>query len=264
MKKVFKLFIILLSLSTFISCEDVNVEPQIDYVVSEDNALATNIVLDVFSVVSNGASTDIKKSINEGPIITIIPNSDGTYNMVVDYGNDGYLEKGISKTGVVNADFSGFWTEGATVTITFDGFAVDESVVEGSIVVLYKSGGNMPTFELVANNMSITFPDDKTISWEVPKKNTLTFNQGSTTPLNKTDDIWTLYGESNGKSRSGKSFTSEVIDLVVNNTTECKWFESGTINLALDGEALYEMTFGETCGLVTFQYRGKTITRIFD
>lgn len=263
MKRISVILVILISICTIISCEDVNVEPQIDYTVSEDNAMATSILLDVFSVVSNGASTGNKKSINEEPIITIIPNNDGTYSMVVDYGNDGILERGVTKTGVVNAEFSGSWTVGSTVTITFNGFAVDGSVVDGNLVVLYKSGGDMPTFELVANHMSITFMDDSSINWDVPKK-ILTYVQGSATPLNRNDDVWSISGDANGKSRSGKNFTSEVIELVVNNTIECKWFESGTINLALEGEALYEMTFGAPCGTVTFEYRGKSITRIFD
>jgi len=257
-KSLYKIFAIVFAMGIFIvSCDNVSLDPpQIDDEITQDNMAASKTVGDVFGAVNDGTSTG--KSAASCATIVYEPVAGTTqYSMTITYPETGCFENGVYKTGIVHVSFSGRWAVGVTATITFENYTVDGVAVEGTITATYDGLQPYPTFTVAATGMKMTFEGGESITWA--SNNTYTMLAGFATLGDKSDDSWKISGSSEGTARSGKTFSRTETNLLT--SPDCKWFVGGTIELTISGDDTYTMTFGETCGSVTFEYKGITVTK---
>ena len=131
---------------------------------------------------------------------------------------------------------------GATATLIFDDYTfVDnpEDTVslagENNIVNLGYSLNDMQSYEHVVLSNSIMVRDTlDTLQCIWNANRFIELAEGSQTPDNFYDDLFTLIGESNGSATNGVVFSSTIIDSV-GNYLDCRWLRKGTINLTTPG-----------------------------
>ena len=63
------------------------------------------------------------------------------------------------------------------------------------------------------------------------------------TKLDASDDIFSISGNSVGKNREGRNFTTSITNALIKKTN-CKWISSGTLKLTPDGFATRTVDFG--------------------
>lgn len=260
-KNLYKIFALLFTLGLFfVSCDDVSLDqPEIDDEITQDNMAASKTVGDVFGAVNDGRNNSNGKSAGTCPETSY---NLETHVLTLTYPEAGCIgDDGVTRAGMITAVFDNAeWGIGTKVTITFTNYTRNGNTISGTILSEHKGYDQMqnPIFEVKSDgNMTMDFSDSKTLTWSFT--NTLTWTGGFLTPLDKTDDTWKLNGTSSGTARNGKTFTRVETDLLT--SLDCPWFVGGTIKLTVGEDDVYEMTFGEVCGSVTFKYKGITIQR---
>ncbi len=261
MKNIFKILALLFTMGLFVvSCENVNTEePQVDEEISQDNALATSIVSDVFATVNNGRNNAAGKAAAVCYEAVYTP---GNMTLVITYPSEGCIGlDGVRRAGVITAVFSGdSWTLGTTVTITFTNYSRDGNSLTGTIIAEHKGWDEIqnPIFNVKSQgDLTLTFENASQLVWNF--NTDLTWIAGHTT-LIKDDDAWRINGTASGIGRNGKTFSRTDTNLETSPT--CPWFVSGTIDLIINDSDELSMEF-TACGTVTFTYRGITVTKTF-
>ena len=170
---------------------------------------------------------------------------------------------GVTRSGVIHAQFTGTWRQtNSSVKITFVNYKRDGNTLSGTINVAYTTGGNIPEFTMLATDMSLTFASGEKTTWE--SSNTYKWLEGINTPLDKSDDAYSITGATTGTARNGNEFSRISTGLVT--SPDCKWFTEGTLKLTITGDKtdIYNLTFSEPCGTVSILYNGITIKRNFE
>ncbi len=255
-----RLFALMLTFGVFITSCDIDLTaPEIDSETTEDNALSERAVSDIFGMVNTGISTD-KSGVSCGDYDFNFMTNTLTITFPAE-GCEG--ADGVTRSGEIHAQFAGTWQmASSSVEITFVNYKRDGKTISGTINVQYASGGDQPAFLMTATNMSLTFTDGKSTTWE--SSNTYTWIEGVTTLFDHSDDVYSVTGTTTGTARNGNEFSRVATDLVSSPT--CKWFTSGNIILTItndDKTSVYNMTFKEPCGTVTILHKGISVTRTF-
>ena len=100
-------------------------------------------------------------------------------------------------------------------------------------------------------------------TWNIDYAGTKTMKQiaGFSTKLDASDDIYSITGNSSGKNREGRNFTTSITSALIKKSN-CKWLTSGTLELTPDGFATRIVDFGSgTCDDdATFTVNGQTVS----
>jgi len=242
MKNLYKIFALLFAMGLFIvACDEVKLDdPSADTELTEDNALAMQGLGDVFAYVNNGNSPG--KALPECVTVLYVVE---TKTLTIDFGPEGCLgDDGVVRKGIITAVFTGAtrgWDLGETATITFTDYYSNEIKLEGGITIT-RNQVEMLSFTIVANNMVLTFANEKTINW----------SSSETITLERTDEsgeYWRFNGSTTGTctARSGKTFSRTTTNLLSSPT--CKWFIDGSITITA-GDNITTVTFLSECGKI--------------
>lgn len=235
-----------LSLTVFYSC-DKKAEDLIDTDTSSatDNATAENAASEMFKSVSESADNDASLR-STCPIVTVdtTVGSSGPWpkTITIDYGTGGCSPK----SGQIIAVLSGrFRTAGTTVTITTNNFYIGVNKIDAGTHVITNMGlniNNKQTFDVSVTGATITTPSG-TASWNATR--TLTWEEGSTTPFDPSDDVYSISGQTNGTSVAGVTYTSATTagkPLVVK--VGCQYISSGEVSLTPHNKPTRTIDFG--------------------
>ena len=229
MKKHFWLFAAILVFTTFTTaCEknqaDSPENPELT--TSEDALTAMNLFQDTEDEVDFQIET--RDPADNCPTITITPN-DGSFprTITIDYGDVGCTGlHGRTRRGIIIVTLSdSLRIPGATRTVTFDNFFVDDAQIQG-VKTLVNQGLNangQPTVLRTVENASIIFPDGETISWNA--SHTITMIQGHNT-LPVIDNVLQITGSASGINRQGNAYSAEITIPLIKRKN-CPWIVSG-------------------------------------
>jgi len=176
---------------------------------SKSAAKAENIDNDISNVTEDAKRTNSSyKKFNSTLGATITKD---TGQIIIDFGSNPTLcNDGRYRSGKIIITFNGYtfnYTQpGFTRTITFDNYTVDSNKVEGSRTVI--SQGIVESNKLkdtIISDFTITTADNKTILWKSNK--TRIWEEGMSTPLNISDDVFEISGYATGRSAEGVNFT---------------------------------------------------------
>jgi hypothetical protein len=171
---------------------------------------------------------------NDCPTITFAqPKGTWPNTVTLDYSEAGCTQGGRTFKGkVIITQTAPMNTAGATRTFTFDNFAVEGVEISGSKTVV--NGGlnsdNDPYFSVTVDE-TFTYPDGTSATWQSTRVRT--FTEGSSTPT-RNDNVWTITGSSNGTSRNGVAYSSEITTPLVL-TRPCTWISEGVITFTRNG-----------------------------
>jgi len=138
--------------------------------------------------------------------------------------------------------------EGATRTVTFDGFAVDGIVHSGTrnvTTVAVDDEGNLTRIKEV--DVQLEFPTGEVATWQASY--TIEQTQGGSTPA-FFDDAFSITGSGSGINRNGNEFTVTISEPLVHHIA-CRWLISGIITneVNVEGEVrTHSINFGYPAG----------------
>lgn len=196
--------------------------------------------------------------IGQRPIITI-EGTKGSFPIIItiDYGSGVELVNGNMIKGkiVINITASPR-TLGATRTVTFVDFYINEIKIEGTRTISFIAGLDGIGFTIVGE-MLITFPDGSTIERESEK--TRLFVQGWQTPADLSDDKFQITGFASSVSSEGYSFSAIINEPLIRLGT-CRFISEGVVVFSLNNKPIATLDYGNgTCDdLATITKNGET------
>ncbi len=237
-------------------------QPLLDEVVAAtDNAIANNMFDDVFKQSTFGTrkmddSLSGKKSDNQWlsacATVTITPFDLTSWpkTVTVDFGvtnctcNDGVLRRGKLIMNVTDW----FRDSGCVVTVTPQNYYVNDYKVEGNKVITNngRNSQNHMIYGVQITNGKVTDPSGTAYrTWNSSRLHE--WLSGENTILNPWDDEYSITGNGNGITRTGKNYTI-VINNALNVYTGCRWIRSGKLTLTVATNAPVLVDYGNgTC-----------------
>ncbi|MEY4902875.1 MAG: hypothetical protein RLZZ292_690 [Bacteroidota bacterium] len=231
MKKLFSftLFVALLATITFTACrKDAKL---LDYLenlaASQDVAAAQTIAEEDEEEVTN----ILEEFGFRGCPTRTLSAPKGTFpqTITIDYGTGCADKKGRNRTGKIIVTLSDSLRKtGSIRTVTFENCTIDSVKVEGTRVVT--NLGNR-TFSRKITNHKLTFPNGKVATFNSDE--TMTITAGFLTPLDRTDDVWSITGTRSGVNRNGKAYTANVTTPLIKRG-DCRWIVSGKLDIIVN------------------------------
>jgi len=213
------------------------------------------------------AAKSMVETVATTPTVTISSNDSTLFpkTITIDFGTTGFTGKrGNVLTGKLIVVISEkMWKVGSTKTITYDNFTVNGNKVAGSKVITNNgvNAAKEPSQSVVVKD-SITRVDGALVTWNSTRTRTRISNGG--TPLDPTDDEFSITGGSNGVNAKGVAYTMAISAnnplIAYNNYPH---FVQGTVTMTTEKRsALMDYGDGTKDNLATVTINGvtKTIT----
>ncbi len=171
---------------------------------------------------------------------------------------------GRSRRGKIIITISGgrYFDPGASKSIAFDGFYVNETHVEGSRTITNKglNAAQNPYWEIAAD-LTFTKADGTKHTWKSAR--TREMIKGYNTLSSAADDEYSITGSADGTASNGNVYHAEIKTALVK-AVACRWIQSGTVEISITGKLTRTIDFGNgTCddqATVTINGQSKIIT----
>ncbi|MGF2412091.1 hypothetical protein [Ferruginibacter sp.] len=247
-------------------------EIETTFEISGDQAVADNLTQDAVDVMEeaaaknnllgatpSGSTTTTNNWLPPCVIITVTGNFPAK-NIKLDFGT-GCTNNGIFRKGIMNIVLTdSIRNSGSVATITFDNYYVNTFKKEGTITWTNTSTPNVRSWNRQVANGKITAADGK--YWLHTSNMDITQTAGVNTPLNITDDVFSLSGTKTVTNAAGKSRTSTT-QTPLQKKTSCSNIDQGI--LKVQGPNHYALIdFGDgTCNnLATISIDGRAARTI--
>ena len=152
------------------------------------------------------------------------------------------------RRGKMFVTFTGdYWVAGTVITYTFDNYFVNDNQVLGTKTITNngRNASNNLNWSMVVAGQIIKANNGGTVYWN--SSTNLEWLSGETTPWVWWDDVYQMTGSENGTGTDGKTFTV-TITVPLKKKLNCKWLESGTLEILPQGNPLITVDFGDgTC-----------------
>lgn len=181
----------------------------------------------------------------------------GPVTFQIDYGTIGCVgADGVFRKGKINITTAKKWKKyGNTLTVDLIGYMANTVNYTGQVQIT-----RLDSLTLTTNIINGHCTNG---TWNIDYAGTKTMKQiaGFSTKLDASDDIYSITGNSSGKNREGRNFTTSITSALIKKTN-CKWLTSGTLELTPDGFATRIVDFGSgTCDDdATFTVNGQTVS----
>lgn len=199
-------------------------------------------------------------------VVTITSTNGGfPKTITVDFGTGCTDKRGITRKGkIIITATDRLYVPGATITVTRDGFYVDNTKVEGEFTLSnITTDPLIPAFRKAVTNGKITRQDGSYFTFNSSRKYKMI--DGATTKLNIWDDIWEIYDGTQSVNRSNGTYLNSTI-IPTNNLIKrnaCRFISKGKISLKgskIDG--VLDFGNGDCDNLATFSSANGTVYQI--
>lgn len=150
------------------------------------------------------------------------------------------------RRGKIIATFTGRYREtGTVITISFDNYYVNDNKISGTKKITNQGNnqsGNQ-VYKVEVNGQIIKANNRGTVTWMSTRYRE--WKAGANTPLNILDDVYGITGDANGTNADGSSYTITSKQELVRKMN-CRWFESGILELTQTGLPVITLDYGNT------------------
>ncbi len=224
-----------------------------------DNATAENAFNDVFKQVDNGAKQTAESGAQKVmqldslgcATVSITPFDTVNWpkTLTIDFGTSNCLcADGKYRRGKIIAVLTGkYRTAGTVITVTLDNYYVSDNHVEGNKTITNMghvgtyNGGNNLKYSIVVTNGKVT-TSDGVITWESNRYREWIEGESTTWP-NWQDDVYLITGSASGTTINQNPFTINITN-PLRVALNCRWIESGTLEITPQGLATRTLDFG--------------------
>ena len=177
------------------------------------------------------------------PLITI-ESAEGGFpkTITLDYGESTELENGRIIKGIVQIVLSDSpRVDGATRTVTFQDFSIDEVGISGTNVKTFNGDNQTERIVNISRDMLFTFTDGTTLARTAEK--TRTWTAGLDTPLDHSDDVMEITGYTNCEDSDENTYRREITKALVKRG-DCRFIVSGEVTLSKNGAVFATIDYG--------------------
>jgi len=241
MKKNLTFFVLFLSIIAFVitffaACSKDSLKE--DTTAATDNSIGDQMYDDALTQVST-SEEDLfsgKKRVGTCPSVTITSGDADVNNwpktITIDFGSAGCTGvDGVFRKGMITVTLTGrIRTPGSVWTITFNGYTVDNYIVEGNYVYSNTTVGNSnPTFSMILTGGKITKPDNSKLEFGCNRVKT--WSQGSATLLDLSDDIYKSTGTAQLTQANGTKWNGEYVSDPLVTAPSCGYIMGGSLKI---------------------------------
>lgn len=164
--------------------------------------------------------------------------------LTIDFGSSNCLcADGRNRRGKIIVTYTGRYFEiGAIKTMNFDNFYRNDNKLEGTRTITNNgldAQGRM-NWTINAQNMKITKSNGKVHTWNSVRTRTLLAGNDTKT---WTDDVYEITGSATGVNANGINYTANITK-PLHRAMNCRWIDSGTIEITPEGRAVRTVDFG--------------------
>jgi hypothetical protein len=200
---------------------------------------------------TNSTSSSANAQVNFGcAIYSFDNNTPNEYPKVltVDFGTGCTSLDGVTRSGkiIYTFDIGALITPGATVSVMFDHYTVNGYGISGSYSIANNStDGGAYVFVTDVTNGIITYPDQS--NYHYSGNRTYTQSAGIETPLDFTDDAFSITGNSSFSASDGTSLVCQITSPLTR-SFDCTYVSEGIVSFTYDGTVKGTVDFGDgTC-----------------
>lgn len=193
-------------------------------------------------------NVNMRYKMGECPNVSIDKTEETQYPVTItlDYGEGTELKNGRTLSGVIVIVISApRETDGASRTVTFQGYSVDSVTVNGTINETFTGDGTTSRVRTNSSNLTFTLADGTTVERKETRTNE--WLTGLDTPLDHSDDTVQITGKVEASNSAGQSYTKEITKPLIK-TGECRHPVSGEVTVIQNGTVLFVLDYGDgTC-----------------
>lgn len=210
-----------------------------------DQAAINNTVL--LGAAGSGSVQNVLGPLGSNCATVTVDTSSSPRSITIDFGsvNCDCLD-GRTRRGKILATYSGRYRDAGTViTISFDKYYVNDHAIAGTKKITNQGPNQAGKLVYkVEVTGTVTKPDNGgTYSWNSTRFRE--WKEGASTILNILDDVYAITGEASGVNADGSSYTITVTKELIRKMN-CRWFESGTLELVPSGLPKITLDYGST------------------
>lgn len=246
MKTIFQSSLLLALIFTISSCEKFR-----DYrepLSAEENALAESSFIDAFRIALNesafyaGSTSNIDSCGSRN-----VQTTAGNYPVLItkDYGSANCVQTyNFTRRGKIGVQLTApLSEEGSRADISFEGFYVNDYLVEGNLVVTNNGSSEGKTnYKLTVTNGKITNADNKIVSWQA--EYTLSRIAGENSLPFIWDDVFSATGTASGVNNEGRNFETNIKENLEFEMI-CRWARKGKSEVAIDELKTSTIDYGD-------------------
>lgn len=158
--------------------------------------------------------------------VTVTPAAGFPKTVVIDFGAGCTSANGVTRSGKINVNITDSLRKpGSVATMTFDNYYVAGYKKEGTITWTNTSSATVKSWHRVCQNGKITAPNGN--YWTHSGTQDITMTGGSNTPLDLTDDVFSITGNHTVTNAAGFSRTWTITS-ALEKKTSCHYIDMGT------------------------------------
>ncbi len=151
-----------------------------------------------------------------------------------------------TRRGKIIATFTGRYREtGTVINITLENYYVNDNKISATKRITNQGNnqaGNQ-VYKVEVTGEIIKANNGGTITWNSTRYRE--WKAGANTPLNILDDVYAITGDASGTNANGSSYTISITQELIRKMN-CRWFESGKLELTQTGLPKINLDYGTT------------------
>ena len=205
---------------------------------SGDQAISDNLNSDAEYVLNEAAvendfsgsrTTNVTQTMNVLSCATVTVTAGFPKTISIDFGTGCTSANGVTRSGKINVTLSDSLRKpGSVAVMTFDNYYVSGFKKEGTITWTNTSQGGTKSWERKCENGKVTAPDGH--YWLHSGIQNVVQTEGSSTPFNLLDDVFSITGSHTVTNAAGKTRTSEITEALEKKVI-CENIDMGKIKI---------------------------------
>lgn len=246
-------------------------ELETTFALSGDQAISDNLNSDAEYVLneasvqynfSGNTPVSVTQTMNVLSCATVTVTAGFPKNISIDFGTGCTSANGITRSGKINITLSDSLRKpGSVAVMTFDNYYVSGFKKEGTITWTNTSQGGIKSWERKCEQGKVTAPNGH--YWLHSGIQVVVQSQGSSTPLNLLDDVFSITGSNTVTNPAGKTRTSEITEALEKKVI-CDNIDMGKIKIQGPNHfAILDFGDGTCDRIATISVDGNTPRTIF-
>ena len=215
-----------------------------DVTVLVDQSATTGSV--AFVAAGTGSGSEVNGP--QGPCVTVtVDTTVSPRSIIIDFGSTNCLcLDGRNRRGKIIATYTGhYFAPGTVINISFDNYYVNENKISGTKKITNQGNnqaGNQ-VYKVEVNGQVVKANNGGTYTWVSTRYRE--WKSGALTPLNILDDVYAITGDAGGVNTDGNAYSIVATQELIRKMN-CRWFESGILELTQTGLPKVTLDYGST------------------
>jgi len=195
---------------------------------------------------ANGTGSGNEVNGPQGPCVTVtVDTTVSPRSIVINFGSTNCLcLDGRNRRGKIIATYTGqYLATGTVINISFDNYYVNENKINGTKKITNQGNnqaGNL-VYKMEVNGQVVKANNLGTYTWVSTRYRE--WKAGASTPLNILDDVYGITGDASGVNTDGNPYSIVATQELVRKMN-CRWFESGKLELSQTGLPKVTLDYG--------------------